>query len=261
MLAVARLAQDVPLDVPLDVEVCGPRDDQAWLCRAVVDVTNSSTAGEVAKVMSVPLTVVLIVVLAWVTNRVVRKVSRRVERRMLRDDTRERMSRVRRRTGLAMLDTSSSTPTLRSNQRAATIGSGLRSVATFVIWSFAALWILATLGANPAAILTGAGLIGVALGFGAQNLLRDVIAGTFVIVEDQFGVGDVIDVGEVTGTVERVSLRVTRLRDAEGVLWHVPNGGIQRVGNTSQRSVPPAPADAGEPGEPGAGPGDEEPRR
>jgi small conductance mechanosensitive channel len=232
-----RLAQDIPLDV----EVCGPREDQAWFCRAVVDVTHSSTAGEFAKVISVPLTVVLIIVGAWLTNRIFRKVSRRIERRLERDEMRDRMARVRRRTGLAMLDTSSSTPTVRSHQRAATIGAGLRSLATFVIWAIAAVWILATLGANPAAILTGAGLIGVALGFGAQNLLRDVIAGTFMIIEDQFGVGDTINVGEVTGTVDRVSLRVTRLRDVNGVLWHFPNGVIQRVANESQRRDPAEP--------------------
>ena len=84
-------------------------------------------------------------------------------------------------------------------------------------------------------MLTSAGLIGVALAFGAQNLLRDLITGTFIIMEDQVGVGDVVDLGVASGTVEDVSLRTTRLRDVEGVVWYVPNGAIPRVGNKSQQ--------------------------
>jgi small conductance mechanosensitive channel len=79
------------------------------------------------------------------------------------------------------------------------------------------------------------GWIGVALAFGAQNMLRDLIAGTFIIFEDQLGVGDIVDLGVASGTVEEVTLRSTRLRDAEGVVWHVPNGEIHRVGNQSQQ--------------------------
>src|SRR5205807_8370397 len=84
-------------------------------------------------------------------------------------------------------------------------------------------------------LLTSAGLLGVALGFGAQNLLRDLIAGTFIIFEDQLGVGDEVDLGVASGTVEEVTLRRTQLRDVEGVVWHVPNGEIHRVGNKSQQ--------------------------
>ena len=85
-------------------------------------------------------------------------------------------------------------------------------------------------------MLTSAGLIGVALAFGAQNLLRDLISGTFIIVEDQIGVGDVVDLGVATGTVEDVTLRTTRLRDVEGVVWYVPNGEIQPGRATSRSS-------------------------
>ena len=97
------------------------------------------------------------------------------------------------------------------------------------------LTILDELGVNLAPLLAGAGIVGVALGFGAQTLVRDFLSGLFMLVEDQYGVGDVIDVGVATGTVEGVSLRTTRLRDVEGVVWHVPNGEIQRVGNKSQQ--------------------------
>jgi len=74
----------------------------------------------------------------------------------------------------------------------------------------------------------------VALGFGAQSLIRDFIAGVFILVEDQFGVGDWVDLGEVTGAVEAVTLRATRIRSVDGTVWHVSNGQIQRAGNMSQ---------------------------
>ena len=93
---------------------------------------------------------------------------------------------------------------------------------------------LSQAGVDIAPIIASAGIIGIALGFGAQSLVRDFLSGVFMIIEDQFGVGDVIDVGEATGTVEAVSLRVTRLRSLDGTVWYVPNGEIARVGNKSQ---------------------------
>src|SRR5207237_5527850 len=123
----------------------------------------------------------------------------------------------------------------RRHQRAETIGAGLSSFTTIVVWIFAAVWMLSVLGVEAATLLTSAGLIGVALAFGAQNLLRDLIAGTFIIFEDQLGVGDVVDLGLASGTVEEVTLRSTQVRDVEGVVWHVPNGEIHRVGNKSQQ--------------------------
>ena len=94
--------------------------------------------------------------------------------------------------------------------------------------------ILSELGVNIAPIIASAGIVGLALGFGAQSLVRDFLAGIFIFIEDQYGVGDVVDVGEANGTVEAVTLRMTRLRDIEGVVWYVPNGEILRVGNKSQ---------------------------
>ena len=95
--------------------------------------------------------------------------------------------------------------------------------------------ILGELGVNLGPLIAGAGIAGVALGFGAQSLVKDFLSGIFMLVEDQYGVGDVIDVGEATGTVEAVTLRTTRIRDVEGTVWHVPNGEIDRVGNKSQQ--------------------------
>ena len=122
----------------------------------------------------------------------------------------------------------------RRRQRLATMGSALRSLASFIVAGVALATILGELGVNLGPLLASAGIAGAALGFGAQSLVRDVLTGAFLIVEDQYGVGDTIDLGTVAGTVEAVGLRVTRLRDADGVVWYVRNGEIVRVGNRSQ---------------------------
>ena len=108
------------------------------------------------------------------------------------------------------------------------------------MWSIAIITILGELGINLGPLIAGAGIAGIALGFGAQSLVKDFLAGIFIIVEDQYGVGDIIDVGElsntpVSGTVESVSLRSTKLRSVNGTVWHVPNGTVLRVGNMSQQ--------------------------
>lgn len=122
----------------------------------------------------------------------------------------------------------------RRRQRAATIGSLLRSIASFVIYGTAFVLLLGEFGVNLAPIVASAGVIGVAVGFGAQNLIKDFLSGIFMMVEDQYGVGDVVNLGQSSGTVESIGLRVTTLRDAEGTVWHVRNGTISRVGNQSQ---------------------------
>jgi len=96
------------------------------------------------------------------------------------------------------------------------------------------MMILAEFGINLGPVLASAGIIGVALGFGAQNLVKDFLSGIFMMLEDQYGVGDVVDVGPASGTVETVGLRVTTLRDINGTVWYVRNGEISRVGNSSQ---------------------------
>jgi len=122
----------------------------------------------------------------------------------------------------------------RRRQRAAAIGSVLRSAVTVLVSSIAFLMILDLFGFNLAPVLTSLGIAGVALGFGAQTLVKDLIAGLFMLLEDQYGVGDVIDTGEAVGVVESVGLRTVTVRDARGVLWYVRNGEIIRVGNKSQ---------------------------
>ncbi|NUS74277.1 MAG: mechanosensitive ion channel family protein [Corynebacteriales bacterium] len=122
----------------------------------------------------------------------------------------------------------------RREQRAAALGSILRSITTAVVFTIAIMLILDNLGLNLAPLLASAGVAGVALGFGAQSLVKDVLAGISMLLEDQYGVGDIVDVGEASGTVEAVGLRITTLRDVNGVTWHVRNGEVIRVGNKSQ---------------------------
>jgi len=122
----------------------------------------------------------------------------------------------------------------RQHQRVETVGSLLRSIVTFVVVTLAVLTIMALVGIPLGPLLASAGVAGVALGIGAQSLVKDFLSGIFMIMEDQYGVGDVIDTGEAIGTVEEVTLRITRLRDAAGVTWYVRNGEIVRIGNKSQ---------------------------
>jgi small-conductance mechanosensitive channel len=122
----------------------------------------------------------------------------------------------------------------RRSQRARTIGSVLRSGTTLLVYGVAASLVLDELGINLGPIIASAGILGIALGFGAQNLVKDFLSGMFMMVEDQYGVGDVVDLGEASGTVEAVGLRVTTLRDTKGTVWYVRNGEVLRVGNSSQ---------------------------
>lgn len=122
----------------------------------------------------------------------------------------------------------------RRAQRSTTVGSLLKSIAAIIIWLLAVLMVLTELGFDLAPILASAGIAGIALGFGAQTLVKDYLAGFFIVIEDQYGIGDVIDVGEAIGTVEEVGLRTSKIRALDGTLWHVRNGEILRVGNFSQ---------------------------
>jgi moderate conductance mechanosensitive channel len=122
----------------------------------------------------------------------------------------------------------------RRRQRAEAIGSVLRSFVTATVFTLAALLVMSEFGFDLAPLLASAGIAGVALGFGAQSLVKDLIAGLFMLLEDQYGVGDTVDLGEATGVVETVGLRITTVRDGNGVLWYIRNGEVVRVGNKSQ---------------------------
>lgn len=122
---------------------------------------------------------------------------------------------------------------VRAELRTATMATAVSRLVRLVVWIIAGLLMLNELGVNLAPLLAGAGVVGVALGLGAQSLVKDMVAGLFIIGEDQYGVGDIVDLGPAAGVVEEVNLRATRLRSADGTVWWVPNGQIQRVGNTT----------------------------
>jgi small conductance mechanosensitive channel len=176
------------------------------------------------------VTIVLAVVVTWLLhrliNRIVTTMTARAESREAGEPDRWRAGRI--------LAEATAAARARHQQRTATLGSLLRSIVTFVVGLVAALTVMSTLGIDLAPVLATAGVGGVALGFGAQSLVKDFLSGVFMILEDQYGVGDVIDTGEAIGTVEEVTLRVTRLRDANGVTWYIRNGEIVRIGNLSQ---------------------------
>jgi small conductance mechanosensitive channel len=140
---------------------------------------------------------------------------------------------IRRFLGTALARSPLRAQSARAQQRATTLGDVLAGLARTIIMAVAALVILDELGLNLAPLLAGAGIAGIAIGFGAQSLVKDFLSGFFVIVEDQYGVGDVVDLGGTRGTVEELSMRVTRLRSVDGTVWFVPNGEVRKVGNTS----------------------------
>jgi small conductance mechanosensitive channel len=219
----------VSVNDPGLVAACGPKGEQSWLCSTVYRVTGDSGAAEVADVLAKPIRVIAILLVAWILVRVSRVFIRRFVKHL--SGGVEKFASVR---GVAFVDTGP-VPQARRSQRAETVGAVLRSVVALAIWSIAVLTALEALGINLAPLIAGAGIAGVALGFGAQSLVRDFLSGLFMLLEDQFGVGDVIDTGLATGTVEGVSLRTTRVRDVDGVVWHIPNGAITRLGNKSQQ--------------------------
>jgi len=225
----------VPVQVDPQAEACGPPADQSLLCTTVFRLTDDREWAEFADRFAAPLRVVLILLAAYVVVRLAHRIIKRVVRRLETGDTESKIETLRRRTGLALLDSSDEIPSARRIQRAQTIGVVLRSVVSAVVWTIALLTALGELGINLAPLIAGAGVVGVALAFGAQTIVRDFLTGLFMLIEDQYGVGDVIDTGVAIGTVEGVSLRTTRLRDFDGVVWHVPNGEIKRVGNQSQQ--------------------------
>ncbi len=205
------------------------------VCNTVFDLTNNQTAANIAdliigKPLAITGLVVLAVVIRWMLHKVVNRLVAGAEDGVLP----QQVGRALRRGPVAPPTASELIASTRRVQRAKTIGDLFKSIITGVIVAVFGTMILSELGVNIAPIIASAGILGLALGFGAQSLVRDFLSGVFMIVEDQYGVGDVVDVGEASGTVEAVSLRITRLRDLNGTVWYVPNGEIMRVGNMSQ---------------------------
>lgn len=213
-------------------DACG--SDPNSVCRWVFEQTDNSFLAIVAEwVVARIVPVLLILVGALVVSRLLKRAIGKLIDRMAAVPKDSRLDALRSKgPGRFLLNEHGAS--LRSEARAKTIGHVLTSIATFFVWAIAVFMMLGELGINIGPLIAGAGIAGVALGFGAQTVVRDFLAGIFMIVEDQYGVGDSIDVGGVAGTVEKMSLRTTTLREVTGTLWHVPNGEIKRVGNRSQ---------------------------
>lgn len=217
----------VYLNQPACVEETG-----TW-CATVYRVTsNEWLAASADWLIAKPLRILLILLIAFLARYLLRRLINRLTRPPSDDsETGPALLRPLRERAPGML---SGMVAERRRQRAQTLGSVLKSITTFVVLGIAGIQILAELGINLGPILASAGVVGVALGFGAQNLVRDFLSGMFMMVEDQYGVGDYIDAGSAEGTVEGIGLRVSTLRDVNGTVWYVRNGEIMRVGNYSQ---------------------------
>jgi small-conductance mechanosensitive channel len=201
--------------------------DQVSVCGVIYKITGHRGLGQTLEViLGVPLRLVLIIGLGIVLRRVLHKIINRLVDRIAEGPSASQQGGQR--------PPVSSMLTTRRQARARTLGSVLSSATTALIVVVVALMVLSELGLPIAPLVASASVIGVALGLGAQSLVRDVVSGMFMIAEDQYGVGDVVDVGPATGSVEAVGLRITRLRDVNGTVWYVRNGEILRVGNQSQ---------------------------
>jgi small-conductance mechanosensitive channel len=230
----AILATDVPLALPAQDPTPSASCLNDELCKMVLDVTGSVWFAEASYYIIVkPLRIVLIVVIAMLARYLLHRAIDRLVRGTSETSVPTILKPLRERIPTAVHDPAEVFPE-RRRQRAQAIGSVLRSLVTAVVFSIATLLVLSELSFNLAPLLASAGIAGVALGFGAQSLVKDLIAGVFMLLEDQYGVGDTVDLGEATGIVEAVGLRITTVRDARGVLWYIRNGEITRVGNKSQ---------------------------
>lgn len=199
-------------------QVCGT--NASVVCRSLYDWTGNARLTEVVEGFHV-FSVLLILVIAFVANRVLRQLIRRT------------LVRIAAKPGGATPGSMTHRP--RQQQRIDALSTVLQSVSSVIIAALATFLVLDRFGVNLAPLLAGAGVIGIAIGFGAQSLVRDLLAGMLILIEDQYGVGDIITLDqEVSGTVEAISLRITRLRAVDGTMWHVPNSQIGRVGNQSQ---------------------------
>jgi small conductance mechanosensitive channel len=170
--------------------------------------------------------IAVIVVIAFVANRIVRHAISKLSGRMQRA-----AAEVRGRAPSSLMRSEASK---RAEARAEALSSVLRSVASIAIYTTALFMILDEVNISLAPLIAGASIVSIAVGIGAQSIVKDVVTGIFVMTEDQYGVGDTVDLGVASGTVERITLRSTRLRDVAGTVWHVPNGQVVRVGNKSQ---------------------------
>lgn len=219
------IAQSAEEEAEITVEVTESCADLGPLCDQLVQWTgNEALSSTVAWFLGTPVKAIIIAIVALALNRLVRRAIRRLMNRLgsASDDTAGRLLSDRSRE--------------RAEQRAETIGSLLRSLSTGLIYGIAALMILDLIGISLVPVIASAGVLGLAIGFGAQSVVEDFLRGLFMLGEDQFGVGDRVDVGSVNGYIDRVTLRTTIIKDPDGTVWHIPNSQINYVANETQES-------------------------
>ena len=230
--------------VPVE-DVCG--EGPGLLCWLIFEATGSDELAQASEWIGRPVNAAIILFLTWLVNRLVRRFVSRTVERLIEGQRRdaaeavaeaERQASAERRPNLQQRAIARALALRESSERSAlrttTVGNVVGSLASALVWLIGITVAVGEFGVNLGPLIAGAGIVGVALGFGAQSLVRDFLSGMFMFIEDQYGVGDYIDVGEASGFVEVLSLRTTRIRDVDGTLWHVPNGEIRRVANKSQ---------------------------
>ena len=207
------------------IEACGTRP--SWFCEATWNLTHSRVlAGAIDWFVTRPLAALVILLIAHLLNRSLRRAATALITKVT----------VPPAIAVGALEFVGATPTndSRADMRATTLSAVARATVSAFIWSIATLMVLGLFKINLGPLLAGAGIAGIAVGLGAQSLVRDCIAGFFILLEDQCGVGDEIDTGVVSGTVEALTLRLTQVRGADGTLWSLANGTIARIGNKNR---------------------------
>lgn len=187
------------------VALLGFADTYSWLTRSLAIVVGG-------------------LILLWVVSKVIDRIVNRV------------VSDVKVQHGAADTQALEASPieAMRHVQRTRTLGTVLNTFARWTIWIIVAIMVLTEFGVAVTPLIASVGILGAALGFGAQSLVKDMLNGLFMVFEDQLGVGDIVNLGQVTGVVERVGIRITQVRDADGTLWFIRNGEVLQVGNYSQ---------------------------
>lgn len=207
-------------------EVCGARPN--WFCESIYRATESKALAKSAEwLITRPLVAFIVIVVAALLNRWLRKLVTAVI-------TKFTMPPTMAVDALERIGVTSFSPDPRDATRTRTLCAVARASVSTLIWTIAVLIALGAFNINLGPLLAGAGIAGIAVGLGAQSLVRDCIAGFFILLEDQCGVGDEVDLSTVSGTVEALTLRSTQVRAVDGTLWTVPNGAILRIGNQSR---------------------------
>ncbi|SEO61991.1 mechanosensitive ion channel family protein [Trujillonella endophytica] len=213
--------------------VCGPRTHR--VCEWVYEQTggNATLAAVADWLVGRPLAIAGVLLVGWVLRLAVRRLVHRGVHRMLAARPISAPSPAATAGGGA----AGGVPTresARRGTRAEAVAAAVTSLLSALVWVLVLIAVLGILGVDLGPVIAGAGLLGIAVAFGAQSLIRDLLAGVFILLEDHFAIGDEVDLGEAVGTVEKMTFRETVLRDLDGTVWHVRNGLIDRVGNQSQ---------------------------